>query len=289
MNSLSLTQRLQTLFFTYRSSILITYSLTFLENLFELLYPFVIGITIDGLLAGDYTSLIILAGTWLIHTITGVYRNIYDTRTFTRIYSNVVTVMVLEQEKQGTPTSQIVARSALSREFVDFFEQNIPQIITAIFGFFGALVMLSLYDLQIALYCLLLLLPLSLINCFYARKSLIFNRKLNSQLEQEVDILTDCYPEAVQTHYQHLSKLRVRLSNAAAANWGIMELFIIALFMGILVRTATLNAVQPGSIYAILSYAWNYRQSLDIVPTLVQQVSRLKDIGDRMTTIQALP
>jgi ABC-type multidrug transport system fused ATPase/permease subunit len=144
MNSLSLTQRLQTLFFTYRSSILITYGLTFLENLFELLYPFVIGITIDGLLAGDYTSLIVLAGTWLTHTITGVYRNIYDTRTFTQIYSNVVTAMVLEQEKQGTPTSQIVARSALSREFVDFFEQNVPQLITALFGFFGALVMLSL-------------------------------------------------------------------------------------------------------------------------------------------------
>jgi ABC-type multidrug transport system fused ATPase/permease subunit len=289
MNSLSLTQRLQTLFGTYRSSIVITYSLTFLENLFELLYPFVIGITIDGLLADNYKSLIVLAGTWIIHTITGVYRNIYDTRTFTKIYSNVVTAMVLEQEKQGTPTSQIVARSALSREFVDFFEQNIPQIITALFGFFGALVMLSLYDLQIALYCLLLLLPLSLLNRFYARKSLIFNRKLNSQLEQEVDILTDCHPEVVQTHYQHLARIRIRLSNAAAANWGIMELFIIGLFMGILVRTATLDAVQPGSIYAILSYTWNYRQSLDIVPTLVQQVSRLKDIGDRMTTIQAIP
>jgi ABC-type multidrug transport system fused ATPase/permease subunit len=289
MNSLSLTQRLQTLFVTYRSSILVTYGLTFLENLFELLYPFVIGITIDGLLAGDYTSLIVLVCTWLTHTITGVYRNIYDTRTFTQIYSNVVTAMVLEQEKQGTPTSQIVARSALSREFVDFFEQNIPQIITALFGFFGALVMLSLYDLQITLYCLLLLLPLSLINRFYARRSMIFNRKLNSKLEQEVDILTHCHPEEVQTHYQYLARLRIQLSNTAAANWGMMELFIIVLFMGILLRTATLDTVQPGSIYAILAYAWNYRQSLDIVPSLVQQVGRLKDIGDRMTTMQALP
>lgn len=289
MDSSSLTQKLQNLFSTYRSPILITYGLTFLENLFELLYPFVIGITIDSLLAGAYTSLIVLASLWLIHTITGVYRNIYDTRTFTQIYGNLVTAMVLEQKKQGIPTSQIVARSALSREFVDFFEQNIPQIITALFGFFGALVMLSFYDLQIALYCLFLLLPLSLINRFYARKSLIFNRRLNSQLEQEVDILTDCHPEEIQVHYDCLAGLRIRLSNAAAANWGIMELCIIALFMGILVRTAALDNIQPGTIYAILSYTWNYRQSLDIVPILVQQASRLKDIGDRMTTIQVLP
>lgn len=285
MSHLSLTQRLRILFSTYRSSILLTYGLTILENLFELLYPFVIGISIDGLLAGQYSSLIILASTWLVHTITGVYRNIYDTRTFTQIYSNIVTNMVLEQEKQGIPTSQIVARSALSREFVDFFEQNIPQIITALFSFFGALVMLSLYDLKIALYCLLLLLPLWFLNRFYARKSLVLNQKLNSQLEQEVNVLTDCYADEVQTHYYHLARLRIRLSNAAATNWGIMELFIIALFMAVLVRTVALSSIQPGTIYAILSYAWNYRQSLDVVPTLVQQVSRLKDIGDRMTTI----
>jgi hypothetical protein len=54
------------------------------------------------------------------------------------------------------------------------------------------------------------------------------------------------------------------------------------LFMVILIRTVSLSRIQPGDIYAIISYAWNYRQSLDIIPTLVQQLSRLQDIGDRM-------
>jgi hypothetical protein len=40
--------------------------------------------------------------------------------------------------------------------------------------------------------------------------------------------------------------------------------------------------VKPGDIYAIISYTWSYRQSLDLIPTLVQQLSRLQDIGDRM-------
>jgi ABC-type multidrug transport system fused ATPase/permease subunit len=289
MMRLSLTQRLQTLFSTYRSSILLTYGLTVLENLFELLYPFVTGIAIDGLLIEDYTPLIFLALTWLLHAIIEVCRNIYDTRTFTRIYGDVVTSMVLEQTNQGIPTSQIIARSALSREFVDFFEQNIPQMITALFGFVGAWVMLLLYDVQIAGYCILLLLPLWGLSQFYARKSLLLNRRLNSQLEQEGDILTDCYPGAVQTHYKSLARLRIRLSNAAATNWGIMELFIICLFMAVLVRTASLDSIQPGTVYAIISYTWNYRQSLDIVPMVVQQMSRLKDIGDRMTTHQTIP
>lgn len=128
------------LFSRYHWSIVITYALTFLENIFELLYPFIIGITIDGLLQGNYQGLITLAIVWSIHTITEVGRNIYDTYTFTQIYNHLAIEVVLRQFQQGIPTSQIVARSALSREFVDFFELDLPGIITALFGLVGALI-----------------------------------------------------------------------------------------------------------------------------------------------------
>jgi ABC-type multidrug transport system fused ATPase/permease subunit len=280
-----LTQIFQLLFSNYCGPILITYGLTILENLFELLYPFAIGITIDNLLKGNYATLIVLAGIWLIHTITTVCRNLYDTRTFTQIYSNLANTVVLEQTRQGIPTSQIVARSALSREFVDFFEQDVPRMMTALFGVVGALAMLLIYDIQIALYCLLLFVPLIALNHFYAQKSLALNHKLNSQLENEVDILAKCHPEKVWAHYNLLSTYRIQLSNASAINWGVMELFIVALFMGVLIRTVSLSGVQPGDIYAITSYVWNYRQGLDVVPMLVQQLSRLQDIAERMQLI----
>jgi ABC-type multidrug transport system fused ATPase/permease subunit len=153
---------------------------------------------------------------------------------------------------------------------------------TALFGFLGSLVMLLIYDIQIVLYCLLLLIPLFFLNYFYARNSLFLNHKLNNQLEDEVDILTECHLENVQTHYNRLSTHRIRISTATAINWGVMELFMIALFMAVLTRTVTISSVQPGEIYAIISYAWSYRQSLDIIPALVQQLSRLQDIGERM-------
>jgi len=273
---------MQDLFSRYHWSIVITYGLTFLENIFELLYPFIIGITIDGLFQENYHSLITLAILWLIHTITEIGRNIYDTYTFTQIYNHLAIEIVLGQVQQGIPTSQIVARSALSREFVNFFEQDIPRIITALFGLVGALVMLTFYDLQIAFYCLLLLLPIVPINITYARKSLLLNHHLNNQLESEVDILAVCQPEKVEKHYTALANYQIKLSNNTAINWGIMEIFIIILFITILIRTVSLSSKQPGDIYAIISYAWNYRQSLDIIPTLVQQLSRLQDISDRL-------
>jgi ABC-type multidrug transport system fused ATPase/permease subunit len=241
-----------------------------------------IGFAIDQLLKGNYSSIIPFLCTWFAHAITAIFRHVYDTRTFTRIYSNLATAMVVEQTKQGALTSQVVARSALSREFVDFFEHNIPQIIAGLFGFVGAWGMLFIYDAQIGLYCLFLLVPLVVINRSYAQKSQGLNQSLNNQLEQEVAILTQPNVEVVRSHYLLLAKWRVHLSNAEALNYGIMELFTILLAATVLVRTTWIPGIQAGEIYAIVSYLWNFLKSLEDIPLLVQQVSRLQDIGQRM-------
>jgi ABC-type multidrug transport system fused ATPase/permease subunit len=273
---------LKRLFFAHRRSILLTYFLTISGNMFELLYPFATGIAIDGLIKKNYEGLTLFTCIWLAQLITSVSRHIYDTRTFTSIYRDLATLVVLQQNKQGVSTSRIIARSALSREFVDFFERDIPQIFKALFGFLGALVMLFIYDIQIGCYCLTLFIPLSIINYKYVKTSIFLNRELNDRLEREVDILSNCQSEEVRGHYQSLVKWQIYLSNAEAANYGLMELFSIALSVFVIIRTIQLPEIQVGKIYAILQYLWNFLASLQNVPALVQQFSRLKDIGDRI-------
>jgi ABC-type multidrug transport system fused ATPase/permease subunit len=283
MRSRPVFQTLQLLFQGHRWPILLTYGLTFLENLFELLYPLVIGLAIDGLLKQQFSNLVLLGGIWVIHAIIEVFRHVYDTRTFTQVYSNLAVSVVIVQVKQGISASLIVARSALSREFADFFERDVPQIISALFGFVGALAMLFFYDVQLSLYCLLLLVPVIALNYAYLHKSQRLNQKLNDQLEYEVEILSKCQPDEVKEHYQQLAKWRIYLSNAEAVTWGLMEVFVIVLFIAALIRTVTIPGVQPGEIYAIISYVWSYRQSFDKIPAIVQQLSRLHDIADRIT------
>jgi ABC-type multidrug transport system fused ATPase/permease subunit len=278
----SVSQVLKNLFQSNARSISFTYGLTVLENIFELLYPLAIGYAIDQLLQGNYRSILPFLCTWFAHAITAISRHVYDTRTFTRIYSNLATAMVMEQAQEGISIAQITARSALSREFVDFFEHNIPQIIAGLFGFVGALVMLFIYDVQVGLYCLGLLIPLVIINRGYARTSQKLNQNLNNQLEQEVTVLTQSQLEVVRSHYSLLAKWRVRLSNAEALNYGVMELFTIVLAATVLVRTTWITGIQAGEIYAIISYLWNFLKSLEDIPALVQQFSRLQDIGQRI-------
>jgi ABC-type multidrug transport system fused ATPase/permease subunit len=277
---------LKGIFFKHWRSLTLTYSLTFLENLFELLYPFAIGVAINGLLEGTTSSVLLLILTWLAHLGVGTFRHLYDTRTFTRIYSDLATSVVLGQRKQGVSDSQIVARSALSREFVTFFERDVPLVFNSVFGFFGALIMLFIYDWQISVYCLVLLIPLLVLNQIFARKSLRLNEELNNQLEREVEVLTAQNEDSVRSHYQLLGKWRIKLSNAEAGNWSVMELFVIGLALAVLFRTVSLPNIQTGDIYAIISYLWNYIGSLDNVPSLVQQLSRLRDIGKRMQIVE---
>jgi ABC-type multidrug transport system fused ATPase/permease subunit len=279
----NLEKTLQHIFSKYRGSILLTYGLTLLENLFELIHPLTIGIAINGLLQQSYGSLIPFAAAWLVHALMSVFRQTYDTQIFSRIYTKLATSTVLAQTKQGVPLSQIAARSSLSREFVSFFERDIPEIINSLFGFVGALVMLFIYDWQIGFYCLLLLLPLSIVNYAYSRRTRLLHQKLNDQLESEVSVLSSQQPAMIQFHYTSLAKWRIQLSNAEAITWLILEIFIVAVFAAILMRTVTALGVKIGDIYAIISYTWNYRQSLDRVPFLVQQFNRLQDIGSRMS------
>ena len=277
----AVSQLLKRLFRNNHKAILFTYGLTFLENLFELLYPLAIGFAIDGLLKSKYVSLIPFLCIWLSHAITAIFRHIYDTKTFTNIYTNLATTLVLEQNKHQVPTGQIIARSALSREFVNFFEHNIPQIMTALFSFIGALLMLFVYDIQIGFYCLILLIPLVLINRTYARRAKKMNLNLNNLLEQEAETLSRCGAEDVRSHYTRLAKWRIRLSNAEAINYGLMEVFAIALMATVLIRTIWIPGIQAGTIFAIVSYLLNFLESLDDVPRLVQEFSRLNDIGER--------
>ncbi|EGP01964.1 hypothetical protein GEW_02575, partial [Pasteurella multocida subsp. gallicida str. Anand1_poultry] len=79
---------------------------------------------------------------WLI----GSARRAVDTRTFTRIYAAIVVPLIVQQRQQGEFTSTVSARVALSREFVDFFEQHLPVLITSVISIAGAVLMLLVIE-----------------------------------------------------------------------------------------------------------------------------------------------
>lgn len=272
---------LRSVYRRYRARVSLTYILVLLEEIFKLLYPFATGIAIDGLIAGDTSSVIPFMAIWATHALTGFLRQMYDTRVYTKMYATLASAVVMDQRRQKLPSSVIVARSALSREFVEFAQIQVPTIIGGLLAFVGSLVMLLIYDVRSAVYCALLIVPVVLINWWFARRTSVLNRELNDQQEREVNVLVEQGERSVRRHYGLLRKWEIKLSDAEARNWGMLEIFVIALSVLVFFRTTSIVAAA-GTIYAIISYLTTYVESLDDLPVIVRQVTRLVDIARRV-------
>lgn len=271
------------LFVTYRWRILATYLLFAIENLLRLAQPLALGWAINDLLVGQSFGLALLVVQHVLHLIVGLVRQVYDTRAFTGIYSDLVTRMIGQQRESGVAVSRVSARAALSREYVDFFERSVPTLIRVAFSVIGSLVMLAWYDLTVVTICLGLMIPAALLNRAYARLTRRLSRGLHDQLEREVDVIDDARTENLRAHFDQVAQWRIRLSNAEAINFGLMEMFILGVIVLVLLRTCQIPDIMAGDLFAVFRYLMLMLIGFDQIPRLVQQISRLQDVKGRMT------
>jgi ABC-type multidrug transport system fused ATPase/permease subunit len=272
---------LRTTFAQHRGRISFTYCLFVVENLLRLAQPFALGWAINDLLEDRWTGLYVLIGQHVLHLIFGLWRQVLDTRVFTAVYADVVTDMIVKQRSAGVEVSRVAARSALSREYVDFFELTLPNAVRVGFSIVGSLIMLAFYDWFVVLMCVLLLAPATWINRWFSRRIRRFNRGLHDELEKEVELIEPGQEAELQSHFQRLADWRIRLSNAEAQNFGMMEIAVLAVIVITLIRTTTLEA-NAGDVFAVFRYLMLLLMGLDRIPQLIMQLSRVKDIQRRM-------
>jgi ABC-type multidrug transport system fused ATPase/permease subunit len=276
------TIRLQTLFSQNRLKILATYTLFTIENLLRLAQPFALGWAINDLLTGRMVGVGVLVAQHILHLVVGLARQVYDTRTFSAIYSDVATRMIVLQRAAGVDASRITARASLSREFVEFFEHSIPMVMKVSFSVAGSIIMLAWYDWMIVACCLGLLIPAAFLSRFYSGWTRRLSRGLHDQLEREVDVIQSRDEIDVRNHFDEVARWRIRLSNAEAINFGLMEFFVLGAIVTVLFRSCQLPAVQAGDIFAVFRYLMVLLMGLDNLPRLIQQFSRLRDVSSRI-------
>ena len=273
---------LHRLFRDNRGQMLATWALFCVENLLRMLQPFMLGLAINDLLNHSWRGLALFICQHLTYMLTGTARQIYDARVYSAVYTDLATDLVTRQRQQKIDVSRVAARSSLSRAYVDFFQQHLPMIIRASWSVGGALVMLALYDVRLILWCAGLILPAVLLNLFYARQTGIFSRGLHNQLEGEVGVIRFGDPVTVKRHFRAVADWRIRLSDAEALNFSLMELFVMGLIVATLVQYCLSGSVFAGDVFAVFRYVMLFVMGLDSVPTIVEQFSRLKNINTRV-------
>lgn len=267
----------------HRGRLMAAYLLTASGMVAGLLYPLATGLAINGMLSGAYSSVLWLVGCHAAQLVLTVVSKRYDTRVFTRIYTALASQVVSQSRADGLDPARVAARASLSREYTNFLEEDVSRILYAAVALSISLSALVVLEPVLAFACLALGGPLLLVGHWLDRRSSILNRGLNNRLESEISILSDGSERRVRRHFEALAGWRIKLSDAEAAAFGLMEMLVIVLFVAALWQVGTADTKpQAGDVFAIFSYLWRFVESLDQVPVLIQKSAKLRDLNQRL-------
>ena len=276
-------QILRSLIMKHKYQLVFTYSLFSLEMLGNLLRFYFFGEAINDLIKGSYHGLIVLTVVHLAYLIIGTVRHMYDTRTYSAIYTSLVTKF-LSRRFSKIEVSKLSAHSTLAREFVDFLEHDLVYVIEAVYNIFGSLILLFFYDKAVVGICLAIMIPVIVISFFYGKKMRQLSQLKNDELEKQVDIISTGNNKDIRQHYNNLSKWQVRISDKEAWNFGFMEIMVLVVIGISLIVSKNMHSpnVLAGSLFGIYSYILKFASGLDTIPYTVQRLSSLSDITRRI-------
>lgn len=274
---------LRTIMLQHRYRLVLTYILFTLEMLGSLMRPFFLGMAVNDLIKGSYKGLILLTAVHLGWLLIGMIRHRLDTRTYSAIYTSLVTKF-LARRYGKEDVSRLSAHSNLAREFVDFLEFDLVYVIEAIYSLLGSLILLFFYDTSVVLVCLGILLPVIGFSYLYGKRMRLLNQQKNDELEKQVNIISTGNSHLIRQHYDNLRKWQIRISDQEAWNFGIMEILVM-LVIGLsllLTNKAAGAGMEAGSLIGIYSYIQRFVSGLDTIPYTVQRLSSLNDITRRI-------
>ena len=274
---------LKKLMLKHRYQLVLTYLLFALEMTGSLLRPFFLGMAINDLLKNSYDGLIYLSIVHLVYLIAGTIRHMLDTRTYSGIYTSLVT-RFLSRRIHASEVSKLSAHSTLAKEFIDFLEFDLVYVFEAAFNILGSILLLFFYDPAVVLLCLSILLPVVAISYFYGKKMKRLNSLKNDELENQVNIISSANKPAMVRHYDNLRSWQIRISDQEAWSFGLMEILVLVVIGAALLIThqAMGSAILAGNLVGIYNYILKFVSGLDTIPYTVQRLTSLSDITKRI-------
>ena len=266
----------------FRWRIILTWFLVFLEGVIWVLLPAVLGKAIDSVLIQQWEGVVWLAVLLVVGVLIGTGRRLYDTRVYTHIYTRVATNTVKQQKQQDASLSVTVTRAQLVQELIDFFEYDLPEGFIALVAILGALVMLPFFEMRVFFACLLGTVLIVLIYRLSEGRIFDYNRKLNDELENQVNVIEKMPLLNIFRFYRRIAGWRVRLSDLESLNYFFVDVIIIILILASVFLAAQAQGATAGSIFAVVTYVTNYAEGVFMLPLIFQQYVRLKEISLRL-------
>ncbi|MDN3680848.1 ABC transporter six-transmembrane domain-containing protein [Vibrio tapetis subsp. quintayensis] len=264
----------------HRYKVGVTWLMVILENVLLALLPLFIGYSIDSLLVGQHHDLITLSVILTSLIVLSVLRRIYDTRAYGEIRVEIGMQADSLLRRQSITTRN--ARLTMSREIVDFLEDDLPPLLTAIIQLFVAIVILWSFNFWLGLGAILTGLMMLLTYSGFHQSFIRLNAKLNTQMERQVNVLS-CLPlSGLRVHLNKLKCREIHLSDTEAIVYGLIFLLLFGFVVINLLLTTQLLTPSSGELFSIVTYSLEFVEAAIMLPITLQTLSRLSEINQRL-------
>jgi ABC-type multidrug transport system fused ATPase/permease subunit len=224
-----------------------------------------------------------------LNSVVGAIRRSVDQRIYSRMFADIASEVSRISLIQGLSPTQTAARAELSREYIDFVQFRLPEILEESIALLGALVGLAVYDIRIALVAGLVAVPVAVFTLLYRRKVTGLQTELHESMERSFDAFATRDPEAIRAYYLERAGPQQRIANWGATTFGVTRVFLLVVFLVVLYLAIDLDDFTTGKVYSIVAYLWTFITAIELLPELVESLTSLGDLAERLAAQQIDP
>jgi ABC-type multidrug transport system fused ATPase/permease subunit len=263
-------------------SIMFSYFLFSMQSIFMLIYPKVLGESIDHLIAKDYSFVIYLLLTFLGMMVFSYISRVYDTIVFSKIYRRFASIETCNQFDNNVETTKINGRLTLMSSVVRFFEADMINILNAAFGLLGSIYFISLVDITLVPYLIFSAILTLMVSYYFSPKIAAITKDSNDISEEQTEIINHRKISLVNNLLKRKQLLSIKLSNLDAKFFFLIQLIAYGTVTALLTYYVVFNTVSVGSVFSTYRYLFDFVASVSILPHIIISFINIKDVIKRL-------
>jgi hypothetical protein len=276
--------KLKVIFKDNWKAITLSYSLFSINSILMLVYPKILGDTIDHLMVKDYSYTWYMVGCFVLIMFFGYISRIYDVKIFSGIYRKFASNETYKQIETGVETTKINGRLTLMHNIVRFFEFDMIIVIQTFIGAVGSIYFLSLVSLPIVGFMILSGVAIIGASYYYSPKLASMTKLNNDISEEQTEVIGNRKISGVNNLLRRGQKIAIKSAyiNSEFGLW--IQGIVYGSVTGLLVYYVMFNTVTVGSVFSTYRYMFDFCNALLGLPNIIISYLNIKDVVKRLET-----
>ena len=274
----------------YKIPILIVTLIILIENIAWLAEPTIFGRLLDAMIDHFYQKenvnyvfpLFLWIFIYMLNTLGGAMARLSSGRVYSKMYASVASDVIILSQSKGFPISKTLARAELTKEYINFLKDRIPEIVWQFSASFGAMFAIFFYDWRIAIVCSLIIIPMVYINRIYKRNVVQQQKFLHDNREDMYRLLEEKDTSTIQQYYFSMVVPQTKIAKWNSIDYGIIKSLLMIIFVVVLFICVDVDNFTTGKIYSIVAYLWTFIASTEYLPGLMESIASVNELNLRL-------